>query len=87
MGLYEVPITLTKAIMFPFLNLQTMTNTIENFIQVYFHNTLSFGISFYSFLRESLCGSRYIGEAIYRLTDITFSINLFEKIKVISHVG
>ena len=35
-------------------------------------------------LRGSLYGSRYIVQGIYRLTDITFSMYLYERTKVIS---
>ena len=38
-------------------------------------------------IRGCLYGSRYIGETIYWLTDITFSTHSYEKTKVITHFG
>ena len=39
------------------------------------------------FLKGCLYGTRYIGQAMYWLTDIIFSMHLYEKIKVISRFG
>ena len=46
------------------------------FLQLYLQKT-------FKWLRGCLYGSRYIGQRVYRLTDITFSMHLYERTKVI----
>ena len=39
------------------------------------------------YLTKFLYGGRDIGQLIYRLTDTTFSMHLYERTKVITHFG